>query len=232
MNIQSKSPRSKINWKQIAIIAVVLGVAAFQYIQSQRNTNDQNVGQNGGTAQVGLPDQIDLDSQLKNSGQSKPNKAQDRSGKPDLKFQPIQGSKPAGNSSSSKSYLQVVKNGDKESPAGLVYKSRRHEHRTEHVLRHASDQPNRPQPHGVFDANGDDVFRLLDEAYEMIKSNDRQVRKDPPRAGDDRVAYVINMNRRIGYKGGQSGNRQGKPKLSKIKLVLEKGNQVVTAYPY
>jgi len=38
MNIQakSKSPRS-INWKQIAIIAVVLGIAGFKYFNSQRD---------------------------------------------------------------------------------------------------------------------------------------------------------------------------------------------------
>ena len=71
MNIQSKSPRrNNFNWKQISVIAIVLGVAAFQYIQSQRNTGNQNVGQNGGNAQV-LPNEIDLDGQLKKGQASK-----------------------------------------------------------------------------------------------------------------------------------------------------------------
>ena len=249
MNIQSKSPRgNNINWKQIAIIAVVIGVAAFKYIQTQRNANDQNVPQNGGTAQV-LPNEIDLDGQLKKDRQSNTNKPQGQTAKPDLKFKPIQGSKTADSSSSNKSpakkpssdkqssnkpYLSDGPRGKMLSPAGLVYNSSRSgEHRTEHVLRHAHDMPNRPGNHGVFDADGDDVFRLLDEAYEMIQNNSRQVTKDKPREGEEyKTAYVIDMKRRIGYRGGKSGNRAGKPKLTKIKLVLANGNQVITAYPF
>ena len=238
MNIQSNSPRRNINWKQISIIAIVLGVAAFQYIQSQRNADKPNVNQNGGTARV-LPDEIDLDGQLKKNSSSNQNKSQGQAAKPDLKFQPIQGSKKSNSSSSSnsysnKSYLSDGPKGKMLSPAGLVYNSSRSgEHRTEHVLRHAHDMPNRSGNHGVFDANGDDVFRLLDEAYKMIQSNSRQVSKDKPRPGEEyKTAYVIDMKRRIGYRGGKSGNRAGKPKLSKIKLVLANGNQVITAYPF
>ncbi len=231
MNIQSNSPRRSINWKQISIIVVVLGVAAFQYIQSQRNADKPNVDQNGSTAQV-LPNEIDLDGQLKKDNPSNQNKSQGQTAKPDLKFQPIQDSQSS--NSSSNSYLSEGKKGKMLSPAGLVYNSSRSgEHRTEHVLRHAHDMPSRPGNHGVFDANGDDVFRLLDEAYKMIQSNSRQVSKDKPRPGEEyKTAYVIDMNRRIGYRGGKSGNRAGKPKLSKIKLVLANGNQVITAYPF
>jgi len=221
MNIQSKSPRrNNFNWKRISIIAIMLGVAAFQYIQTQRNAGNQNARQNGGNAQV-LPNEIDLDGQLKKGQASKS----------DLKFKPIRDSQSSNSSSSS--YLSEGKKGKMLSPAGLVYNSGRGEHRTEHVLRHAHDMPSRPGNHGVFDANGDDVFRLLDEAYKMIQSNSRQVSKDKPRPGEEyKTAYVIDMNRRIGYRGGKSGNRAGKPKLSKIKLVLANGNQVITAYPF
>ena len=89
MNIQAKpkSPRS-FKWKQIAIIAVVLGVAAFKFIDSRRNSAPQNEGtQNGGTAQLELPDEIDLDPELSKSGQS-----QKTSSKSDLKFKPLKGS--------------------------------------------------------------------------------------------------------------------------------------------
>ena len=61
MNIQSKSPRSSINWKQISIIAIVLGVSAFQYINSRKDAANQNTAQSGGTAQLDSPEDIDLD---------------------------------------------------------------------------------------------------------------------------------------------------------------------------
>ena len=228
MNIQSKSPRSSINWKQISIIAIVLGVSAFQYINSRKDAANQNTAQSGGTAQLDLPEHIDFGGELGNSGKA--------NSQPNLKFKPLQSSTKAASdkTSSNKPYLQDGQRGKKVSPAGLIYNSSRSgEHRTEHVLRHADDQPDRPGNHGVFDADGDDVFRLLDEAYKMIQSNSRQVTKDKPRAGEEyKTAYVINMNRRIGYRGGKSGNRAGKPKLSKIKLVLANGNQVITAYPF
>ena len=231
MNIQSKSPRRNINWKQISIIAVVLGVAVFQYIKSQPNADKPNVDQNGGTAQV-LPDKIDLDGQLKKNSSSIQNKSQGQTAKSDLKFQPIQGSKTPDSSSSSKPYLSDGPRGDKLSPAGLVYKARSHEHRTAHVLRHAKDDPGRPV-HGVFDdANADDIFRLIDEAYKMIKSNSRQVSKERSDANKSyRASYTIDMKRRIGYRGGRSGNRDGKPASYKMKLIIDNGNQVITAYP-
>ncbi len=217
MNIKSQSPRSNINWKKIAIVAVMLGIAGFQYIQKQRNNNDQDAGRNGGTAQIDqLPGDFDLDGQLDKSGQSGQGfKASDTQ-----------------QSTSNKPYLSDGERGKKLSPGGLVYNSSRREHRTEHVLRHASDMPSRPGNHGVFDANGDDVFRLIDEAYKMIQSNSRQVSKDQPRAGEEyKTAYTIDMKRRIGYRGGKSGNRDGKPAVTKIKLVIANGNQVITAYP-
>ena len=209
----------------------MLGVAAFQYIKSQPNADKPNVDQNGGTAQV-LPDKIDLDGQLKKNSSSNQNKSQGQTAKSDLKFQPIQGSKTSDSSSSSKPYLSDGPRGDKLSPAGLVYKARSHEHRTAHVLRHAKDDPGRPV-HGVFDdANADDIFRLIDEAYKMIKSNSRQVSKERSDANKSyRASYTIDMKRRIGYRGGRSGNRDGKPASYKMKLIIDNGNQVITAYP-
>ena len=228
MNIQSKSPR-KINWKQIAIIAVVLGVAAFKFIDSRREATPQAAGPVNGTAQVDVSGEIDLDSELAKNGQS--NKGQ--ASKPDLKFKPIKDSNSASTKSSSKSssgpFLKQ-QGGKKVSPAGLVYARSR----IEHVMRHAQDQPGRSGNHGVFDVNSeDDVFRLLDEAYEMIKSKSREVSKDRQRQGEEwKSAYTINMKRRVGFRGGQSGNKAGKPPLSRIKLVLGNGDEVVTAYPY
>ena len=220
MNIQSKSPRS-INWKQIAFIAVVLGIAGFQYLNSRKAAPKDDGGrEKGGTAQLDLPDEIDLGSALPKSGQS--NKS---SSKPDLKHQPLKGSNSGSKKSSSGPYLR--KQGRKQvSPAGLVYAKSR----IEHVMRHSHDIPDRQDSdrHGVFDADSeDDVFRLIDEAYKKIKSNSRDVSKRPgdPRAEYVKDAYTVDMKRRIGYLGGKRGKRSGNPPLTKIKLVVGRGTR-------
>lgn len=126
-------------------------------------------------------------------------------------------------------YLRFDGGKNLKSPGGLVYTSSRSgEHRTAHVLRHAADQPDRQGSHGVFDADGDDVFRLIDEAYELVKNKSRQVETS---MSDGKTELTIDMKRRIGYRGGQSGQRDGKPALQRIKLILY-DNRVITAYPY
>ena len=249
MNFKTDSTK-KFGWKQIAIIVVILGVAAFKFYEKRKAEQAANVRDGGGVGQIDLDPKLDLDHQLKNGTDSQ----QASDSKPKLDFtglksnsrnnssagqskQPPEKSSTnettAGRKKSSKPYLRNGSRGAKISPAGLTYTSSRSgEHRTEHVLRHASDQPNRAGNHGVFDADGDDVFRLIDEAYGLIKKNSKQVRKDKPRAGEeDKAAYEIDMKRRIGYRGGKSGNRAGKPALKKIKLVLA-DDRVITAYPY
>ncbi len=122
--------------------------------------------------------------------------------------------------------------GSKISPAGLEYTRTGHgEHRTDHVLRHAVDIPDRQGSHGVFAVDSDEeVFALIDEAYELIKQDSDRVDKEPSR-GDGKQAYVVDMKRKIGFRGGQSGRRSGNPPLTRIKLVLA-DNRVITAYPY
>ena len=115
-----------------------------------------------------------------------------------------------------------------KSPAGLLYLDGK-EHRAAHVLRHADDIPNRTNPHGVFHADGDDVFRLIDEAYELVKQNSKRVKSSPPENG--KSVHVIKMNREIGYLGGQPGRRKNHPKLYRIKLVIAE-DRIITAYPY
>ena len=115
------------------------------------------------------------------------------------------------------------------SPAGLVYKmGPRREHRIEHIMRHAEDQPTRSGPHGVFHAKSqNDVLRLQDRAYSMIKTNDRGVKKGSGGRNDE---YTIDMPNVIGFVGGEAGGRQGKPKTKRMKLILD-GDAVITAYP-
>ena len=126
-------------------------------------------------------------------------------------------------------YLRDGRGENLLSPAGLVYTSGRSGHRSKHVMRHASDEPDRPGPHGVFDAQGDDVFRLIDEAYELIQSGSNRVKTIPE--GNGKTEYIIHMNRRIGYLGGEAGARKNHPSLDRLNLVLGE-NRVITAYPY
>lgn len=234
MNIQAKPPKKNINWKQIAFIAVILGIAAFQYFQTEKGDAPAQQDSGQGVAQLEIPDSLDLDGSLgKTSGASGEAKSRSGSNKSGSNTSSKTSDRDKNSSSAKKSsqpYLKDGRRGTKISPAGLVYTgSRSGEHRTEHVLRHAQDQPNRPGNHGVFDADGDEVFRLIDEAYALIQKNSRQVSKDPPR--DGKTAYLIDMKRRIGYRGGKSGNRAGKPAAKKMKLILAE-NRVITAYPY
>lgn len=117
-----------------------------------------------------------------------------------------------------------------KSPAGLTYYvGDRGENRIEHVMRHAKDDPNRPS-HGVFVGSENEILETIDKAYTLIKANSRQV-IDEEKDGS-RMAYEIDMKRKIGYKGGKSGKRDGNPDLKIMKLILDKGTRVITAYPY
>ena len=119
--------------------------------------------------------------------------------------------------------------GSLRSPAGLVYtRGSQQGHRIRHVMAHARDEPNRPGQHGVF-AEDDQTFvvALLDEAYLKSKQGGKDVRRQDE---DGRSVVTVNMGRVIGYVGGQSGNRRGKPAANHIRLVLE-DNRVITAYP-
>ena len=133
-------------------------------------------------------------------------------------------------STESAPYLRSGPRGQRISPAGLVYtQSSSGEHRADHVQLHAQDQPQRPGPHGVFDAQGDDLFRLLDEAYRKVLSNAPEVREEPADA-DFKKVFVVDMGREIGFLGGQVGQRKGHPRLRNVTLVLAE-DRVITAFP-
>lgn len=117
-----------------------------------------------------------------------------------------------------------------ESTAGLKYgPGSQEKHRLKHVMRHATDQPRRPGKHGVFAGGGDQdkVLALIDEAYLKALQGGKAVQKK--REGQ-RTVYTVDMQRPVGYVGGQIGNRLGKPPANKIRLVLE-GPNVITAFP-
>lgn len=115
------------------------------------------------------------------------------------------------------------------SPAGLRYVGRDPQglSRRDHILRHAKDQPGRTGSHGVFDADGLEVFRIIDEAWGKIR--DQRLR---PRVEGDSQTYLVPMGRRIGYLGGKSGARRKHPPLRSVFIVVRKGtSEVVTAFP-
>jgi len=115
------------------------------------------------------------------------------------------------------------------SPAGLRYtRGSQHGHRLKHLMAHAQDQPDRPGQHGVFQSNNvTEVVALVDEAYRLaLAGKNTHIEEE-----GNRTIYTINLGRQIGFIGGESGNRRGKPAARHLKLVLE-GKNFVTAFPY
>lgn len=110
-----------------------------------------------------------------------------------------------------------------ESTAGLIYS----QYRIDHVLEHSRDDPDKPS-HGVYDGTQDEIFAVIDEAYQIAQ------KKGPPQVvienQGERTTYTVNLNRKIGHGGGQSGARRRNPPLKIVKIVLE-GDEVITAYP-
>lgn len=128
--------------------------------------------------------------------------------------------------------LETIGRNRYRSPAGLVYEpGPGGEHRIDHILRHAQDDPSRPV-HSVFDGDRDEILALLDEAYRLIQQGSDRVRREKDSERNWREEYTIDMGRIIGYEGGRSGKRKGYPKLKRLKLILDNDVEVVTAYPY
>ncbi len=112
------------------------------------------------------------------------------------------------------------------SPAGLLYTPGSAEgHRLEHLRRHTVDNPSRPI-HGVFDGDMSGALKVIDQAYERAKKGQRTTKK----IEDGRTVYTVDMGKRIGFVGGQTGRRKRNPMARRVKLVLD-GNRVITAFP-
>ncbi|QDU90115.1 hypothetical protein Pla175_35150 [Pirellulimonas nuda] len=136
--------------------------------------------------------------------------------------------RPAAGEAAASDYLEQVGAETYRSPAGLVYgRGSQHGHRLKHLMAHAEDQPDRPGSHGVFDAKQPvELLTLIDQGYRLAKSG-RQTRT---RKEEGRTIYVIDMRRRIGYVGGESGARRGKPAATNMQLITD-GDRFITAYP-
>jgi len=124
--------------------------------------------------------------------------------------------------------LKEIGNDRYESPAGLIYgPGSVDEHRLAHVMKHRSDDPDKPI-HGVFQGSESEVLQLIDEAFRLARQGGNRIRSDPQ---NRRIAYTVDMQRDIGFVGGQVGKRKNHPECRFVKLVLEDENVVVTAYP-
>ncbi len=149
---------------------------------------------------------------------SQANTSKPKSNSPTAKPPAVAASKPAWKG------LNPIGRGKFESPAGLVYD----QYRIDHVMEHTRDNTEKPS-HGVFDVTTqDEVLALIDEAFDLTK------KRGPPQVitddEGDRTAFTVNLNRKVGRAGGQSGARRRNPSLQKVKIVVE-DTRVITAYP-
>jgi len=133
------------------------------------------------------------------------------------------------NSTNAASRLRYLGNETWESPLGLQYgPDAQYGNRIQHVLRHAEDQPLRVGEHGVFDVGRQGVVGIVDEAWSIAQQGGPNVTVST--VGNKSV-YTVDMGRRVGWVGGQSGSSLGNPAVNNIQLVIRNGNQVITAYP-
>jgi hypothetical protein len=70
------------------------------------------------------------------------------------------------------------------------------------------------------------ALKTIDLAYERAKKNQKTTKSSE----DGRTIYTVDMGKRIGFVGGQSGRRKRNPMARRVKLVLS-GNRVITAFP-
>lgn len=99
--------------------------------------------------------------------------------------------------------------------------------RLAHLMTHADDEPNRPGQHGVFDETDQArLVQLVDRAYQQALDGVKSTKKTEGR----RDVYTIDLGRRIGYIGGESGGRRNHPPARHIRLVVD-GNRFITAFP-
>ena len=115
-----------------------------------------------------------------------------------------------------------------ESSAGLRYLPGSADgHRLKHVMKHAADDPKK-KIHGVFEGDRDTILAVIDEAFIQTKKSGPDVRRQ---SQNNRTVITTNLKRRIGYMGGSEGAAKKNPECRFLRLVLERQNDVVTAYP-
>ena len=69
---------------------------------------------------------------------------------------------------------------------------------------------------------------MIDEAWSITQKGGSNVTVTTVGA---KSVYTVDMGRRVGWVGGQTGAALGNPAVNNIQLVTRSGNQVITAYP-
>ena len=215
MNVSAKS-NTRIPWRRIIPIAIALIYFGYSYsqptLERMFNVNLPTIG-----------NQRQNQNQRHNAGGN--NQSSSSSDKGSYKV-----TLPTADAiSNGKFALKEVGRDRYETPAGLLYTmGPRGEHRIEHVMRHAKDQPNRPV-HGVFIGDGDQdtVLQIIDDAYSLAKSKSPRAKYE---SSDGKDKYDVDMQRKVGFDGGQKGNRNNHRSLNKVRMILD-GNRVITAFP-
>lgn len=135
---------------------------------------------------------------------------------------------PASDPADLSQFLTEVSRNRFESPAGLLYTPGSQQgHRLKHLMKHAEDDPDRVGQHGVFDdSEAIAVVKLVDEAYEQALTG----KSTKTSREGNRTVYTVNLGRRVGYIGGQSGGRRNHPSANYVRLVVE-GERLITAFP-
>lgn len=114
------------------------------------------------------------------------------------------------------------------STAGLIYEPGSADgHRLDHVLKHAKNDSSKPV-HGVFAGNREQILALIDTAWLKAGQGGPDVRKT---VQNQRLVVTVDLQKSIGYIGGTTGNRRGNPECRLLRIVVEKPDRVVTAYP-
>lgn len=100
-------------------------------------------------------------------------------------------------------------------------------HRLLHIMQHAKDNPEKPV-HGVYNGNKEEILALIDEAWLLVKEKSPRVKSEEE---GDRQVLTVDMQRVVGYTGGSVGQRKNHPKCTRVRIVVENEDEIVTAYP-
>lgn len=115
-----------------------------------------------------------------------------------------------------------------ESLAGLIYgKGSEDGHRLKHIMQHSEDEPSK-KVHGVYEGDRDQILEWIDDVWTRHQNQDSTVRSS---LQNNRIVITARMKERIGYVGGEEGERKGHPECRFLRLVVDKPNRIVTAYP-
>ncbi len=115
------------------------------------------------------------------------------------------------------------------STSGLIYgPDKNFGDRANHVLQHLADNPTKTLQ-GVFTMTKDQVFASIDEAWAAVQAGGPNVVSTSIQG--NRMIYVIDMGRIIGYIGGKIGAAQGYPTTTLLRIVIENKDEIMSAYP-